>query len=147
PGDTAPATAFGIIQGMRACLKAVYGSPDLEGRSVAIQGVGSVGQDVIGRLIKAGALVTIADVDQKKVEQVAANYSVEVVAPEEIYSLPVDIFCPCALGAVLNDETIPRLQCRIICGSANNQLAEERHGDLIAQRNILYAPDYVVNAG
>jgi len=119
----------------------------VQGRTVAVQGVGAVGGDVVAQLVKAGAVVTTADVDQEKVAHVAAEYSVKVVPPEEIYSLPVDVYCPCALGAVLNDTTIPVLRCKIVCGSANNQLAEDRHGEMIAQREIVYAPDYIVNAG
>ena len=132
---------------MRACLNDVYGSPNVQGRTVAVQGVGAVGGDVVAQLVKAGAVVTITDVDQEKVTHVAAEYGVKVVPPEEIYSLPVDVYCPCALGAVLNDTTIPVLRCKIVCGSANNQLAEDRHGEMIAQREIVYAPDYIVNAG
>ena len=147
PGETSPETAFGVIQGMRACLTAVYGSPEVQGRTVAVQGVGAVGENIVAQLVKAGAIVTITDVDQEKVEHVSADYGVKVVPSEEIYSLPVDIYCPCALGAVLTGTTIPILRCKIVCGSANNQLAEDRHGDLIAQRGILYAPDYIVNAG
>ncbi|HEU5230375.1 MAG TPA: Glu/Leu/Phe/Val dehydrogenase dimerization domain-containing protein [Ktedonobacteraceae bacterium] len=148
PGDTAPPTALGVVQGMRACLNAVYGSPDPQGRSVAVQGVGAVGKDVVAHLVKAGAIVTIADVDQQRVERVAVEYPVTVVAPDEIITLPVDVFCPCALGSILNDQTIPALRCKIVCGSANNQLAnEQRHGAMIAQRGILYAPDFIVNAG
>jgi len=148
PGDTAPPTALGVIHGMRACLNAAYGSPDPEGRSVAVQGVGAVGKEVVAHLVKAGAIVTIADVDQEKIERVAAEYPVQVVAPDEIITLPVDVFCPCALGSILNDQTIAILRCKIVCGSANNQLADEkRHGEMIAQRGILYAPDFIVNAG
>ncbi|QBD82698.1 Glu/Leu/Phe/Val dehydrogenase [Ktedonosporobacter rubrisoli] len=147
PGDTAQTTALGVVQGIRACLKAIYGSPELQGRSVAVQGVGGVGKDVVERLVKAGAIVTIADVDQEKVASVAAAHGVRVVPPDEIAQQAVDVYCPCALGAVLNDRSIPELHCKIVCGSANNQLAEERHGDMLEQHGILYAPDYVVNAG
>jgi leucine dehydrogenase len=106
-----------------------------------------VGKEIVAQLVQPGAIVTIADVDRERVEQVATEYGVKVVPAEEISSLPVDVYCPCALGAVLNDTTIPILRCTIVCGSANNQLAEDRDGDLIAQRGILYAPDYIVNAG
>jgi leucine dehydrogenase len=146
-GDSGPATALGVIQGMRACLQAKYASSDLSGRTVAVQGTGSVGRAIVEQLVRAGAEVTIADIDSKRVEQVAATYAVHVISPEEIMKLPVDIFCPCALGAVINDATAAELRCQIVCGSANNQLAEERHGDFLANRGILYAPDYVVNAG
>ena len=146
-GSSSPATALGVIQGMRACLNALYGSPSLQGRSVAVQGVGSVGTSLVELLLQAGAIVTIADVDQQRVEHLKTTYNVQTASPEEIAFLPVDIFSPCALGAVLNENTIPRLQCAIVCGSANNQLEMESDGDLLTQHNILYAPDYIVNAG
>jgi len=147
PGDSAPATAFGVFQGIRACLREVYGSPLPQGRTVAVQGVGAVGKELVRYLVETGATVTIADIDQEKTSLLAAQYAVNVVQPEEIHRLDVDVYSPCAMGAVLNDQTIPELRCKIVCGSANNQLAEERHGDLLAQRAILYAPDYIVSAG
>jgi len=146
-GASGPATALGVIEGMRACLQARYASPDLHGRTVAVQGIGSVGRAIVEQLLQAGAVVTIADIDHKSVEQMAATSAVHITTPEEIMKLPVDIYCPCALGAVINNTTVPELQCQIVCGSANNQLAEERHGELLANRDILYAPDYIVNAG
>lgn len=146
-GASGPATAFGVVQGMRACLQALYASPNLHGRSVALQGVGAVGRAVVERLVQAGAVVTIADIDRERVEQIAADYAVHIVHPEEIAYLPVEVYCPCALGAVLNETSIPNLQCQIVCGSANNQLAQEQHGEMLAKRGILYAPDYIVNAG
>jgi len=147
PGDSAPATAFGIFQGIRACLREVYGNPLSQGRTVAVQGVGAVGKEVVRYLVETGAIVTIADIDQEKTSLLAAQYNVNVVQPEEIHRLDVDVYSPCAMGAVLNDQTIPELRCKIVCGSANNQLAEERHGDLLAREGILYAPDYIVSAG
>ncbi len=147
PGDSAPATAFGVFQGIRACLREVYGSPLPQGRTVAVQGAGAVGKELVRYLVETGATVTIADIDQEKTSVLAAHYAVNVVEPEEIHRLEVDVYSPCAMGAVLNDQTIPELRCQIVCGSANNQLAEERHGDLLAQRAILYAPDYIVSAG
>jgi leucine dehydrogenase len=146
-GDSGPATALGVIQAMRACLQARYASSDLRGRTIAVQGIGSVGRAIIERLLQAGAVVTIADIDRERVEQIAATSAVHVASPEEIMKLPVDIYCPCALGAVINDTTVPELRCQIVCGSANNQLTETRHGEQLASRGILYAPDYIVNAG
>jgi leucine dehydrogenase len=102
---------------------------------------------VVRLLVEAGASVTIADIMRDKVEQVAAQYEVKVAHPEEIWALNVDVFCPCALGAVINDATLPELRCKVICGSANNQLAEDRHGDALGQRGIVYGPDYIANAG
>src|SRR2546421_9452213 len=147
PGDSASATAFGVFQGIRACLREVYGNPLSQGRTVAVQGVGAVGKEVVRYLVETGAIVTIADIDQEKTSLLAAQYNVNVVQPEEIHRLDVDVYSPCAMGAVLNDRTIPELRCKIVCGSANNQLAEERHGDMLTQRDILYAPDYIVSAG
>ncbi len=147
PGDSSQATAFGVVQGIRACLNKVYGSPELQGRTVALQGVGAVGTHALKYLVDAGAIVSLADIDQERARLVAAEYNAHVVSPEEIHSLKVDVYCPCALGNVLNDQTIPALRCKIVCGSANNQLGEERHGDLLQQRGILYAPDYIVNTG
>jgi leucine dehydrogenase len=147
PGDSSLATAFGIFQGIRACLREVYGSPLPQGRTVAVQGAGAVGKEVVRYLVETGANVTIADIDQEKTSLLASQYSVNVVPPEEIHRLDVDVYSPCAMGAVLNDQTVPELRCKIVCGSANNQLAEERHGDLLTQRGILYAPDYIVSAG
>src|SRR5712691_11064365 len=147
PGDSAPATAFGVFQGIRACLREVYGGPLPQGRTVAVQGVGAVGKELVRYLVETGATVTIADIDQEKTSLLAAQYAVNVVQPGEIHRLDVDVYSPCAMGAVLNDQTIPELKCRIVCGSANNQLAEERHGDLLDKRSILYAPDYIANAG
>ena len=147
PGEPSPATAFGVVQGMRACLKEAYGSADLQGRSVAVQGVGEVGEHVVRLLVEAGASVTIADIAREKVEHLATRYEVKVAHPEEIHALNVDVYCPCALGAVINDATLPEVRCKVICGSANNQLAEDRHGDALAHRSIVYGPDYIVNAG
>jgi len=146
-GDTSQATAFGVVQGMRACLKELYGSAALQGRTVALQGVGAVGKHVLQYLVEAGAIVTLADIDPQRAELVATEYSAHIARPEEIHRLPVDIYCPCALGNVLNEQTLPELRCKIVCGSANNQLGEQRHGDLLQELGILYAPDYIVNAG
>ncbi|HVB72223.1 MAG TPA: Glu/Leu/Phe/Val dehydrogenase dimerization domain-containing protein [Ktedonobacteraceae bacterium] len=147
PGDSSLETGYGVVQGMRACLKEVYGSPDLQGRTVAVQGAGAVGRNTVSYLIEEGAQVTIADIDAERAALVAAEFHVQVVAPAEIHRLPVDIYAPCALGAVINDRSIPELRCKIVCGSANNQLAEARHGEMLQQRGILYAPDYIVSAG
>ncbi len=147
PGDTSQVTAFGVVQGMRACLNEVYGSPELRGRTIALQGVGAVGKHALKYLLEAGAIVTITDIDQQKATLSAEEYGAHIASPQEIHRLNVDVYCPCALGNVLNDQTIPELRCKIVCGSANNQLGEERHGDLLQQRDILYAPDYIVNAG
>jgi leucine dehydrogenase len=147
PSDGSQATAYGVVQGIRACLKEVYGSPDLQDRTIALQGVGAVGTHALKYLVEAGAIVTIADIDQVRARLVAAKYNTNIASTEEIHSKRVDVYCPCALGNVLNDQTIPELRCKIVCGSANNQLGENRHGDLLQALGILYAPDYIVNAG
>jgi leucine dehydrogenase len=147
PGDSSRETAYGVVQGMRACLKEISGSSDLRDRAVAVQGVGAVGRNTVRYLTEAGAQVTIADIDQERAALLAAEFNARVVAPAEIHRLPVDIYSPCALGGILNDRSIPELRCKVVCGSANNQLAEARHGELLQQRGILYAPDYIVSAG
>jgi len=141
-------TAFGVMQGIRACLQSVYGSAELQGRTVAVQGVGAVGSRVVRHLLEEGAVVTVTDTEQNKLDRLVAAYpGLLTSAPEEIHARPVDIYCPCALGAVLNERTLPELRCKIVCGAANNQLADEHCGDRLAQTGILYAPDYLVNAG
>ena len=147
PGNSAVATSFGIFQGIRACLKEIFGNPLPQGRTVAVQGIGAVGDELVKYLLNAGAAVTIADIDQQKVDTLASEYKVNVVPPEKIHTLDVDVYSPCAMGSVLNEHTIPELGCKIVCGSANNQLATEQDGDRLAQRGILYAPDYIVSAG
>ena len=146
-GPISPLTAFGVIQGMRACAKAVFGSDDLKNRTVAVQGVGSVGSSLVEQLSELGARIVITDIDADRVDEVAERWGTDKVPVEDIYKVPCDIFSPCALGAILNDTTIPQLNCRIICGAANNQLKKERHGDMLVEKEILYGPDYIVNAG
>jgi len=146
-GPIGGATAFGVVQGMKACAKAVYGGDSLEGRTVTVQGLGAVGSEVVPLLVKEGARVVVADIDPEKVQGIAGAHRVSAVQPEEIIGYAADIFCPCALGGVISDETLPKFKVKIICGSANNQLRDERHGDEIDARGILYAPDYIVNAG
>ena len=146
-GNIGPATAFGVQQAMKACAEAVWGSDSLQGRTVALQGLGAVGWPALEGLVKEGATVVVTDIDRAKVERAQREFGVKSVPPEEIYDVACDIFAPYALGAVINDQTLPRLRCRIVCGSANNQLAEERHGDLLHQKGILYAPDYIANSG
>jgi leucine dehydrogenase len=148
PGETSPATAYGVFHGIRACLHQVYGNASLEGRTVAVQGVGGVGGALVHLLLEAGAQVSVTDIDQERVQELAAHFpQVQVVPREEIHQLSVDVYSPCALGAVLNDQTLPTLRCKIVCGAANNQLAQARHGKMLAERGIVYAPDYIVNAG
>jgi len=146
-GSSAPSTAIGVFHGIRAAVAHVFGSDDLRGRSVLVQGVGAVGRVLAGTLAEAGARVLLADVDDARVEGVAAELGAEVVPAEEAVATPCDVFSPCATGGVLTDATIPALACRIVAGAANNQLGAPEDAEGLAGRGILYAPDYVVNAG
>ena len=146
-GDIAPMTAYGTIRAMQACCKKVYGSDSLEGKHVAVQGLGAVGHNIVEQLTELGANLTVTDIDPAKVEAMTARSGAGAVGAEAIYDVDCDIFCPCALGKVINDDTLSRLKCKIICGSANNQLAEERHGDRLEELGFVYAPDYITNAG
>jgi leucine dehydrogenase len=147
-GDPSPVTARGVLSGMRAAAQAVWGKPTLAGRTVAIQGLGSVGGYLAGYLLEEdGARVLGCDIDAETVEAARAR-GVEIVGVDEIYDADADVFAPCALGAVLNPKTIGRLKVKIVAGGANNQLAEaERDGAALEERGILYAPDFVINAG
>ena len=146
-GSSAPSTAIGVFHGIRAAVAHVFGSDDLRGRSVLVQGVGAVGRVLAGTLAEAGARVLLADVDDARVKGVAAELGAEVVPAEEAVATPCDVFSPCATGGVLTDATIPALACRIVAGAANNQLGVPEDAEGLAGRGILYAPDYVVNAG
>jgi leucine dehydrogenase len=146
-GDPSPHTARGVFRAMQAAAKHKWGSDDLVGKTVAIQGCGHVGYFLAGELARVGAKLIVADVDAAKVKRVVDDHSAAAVTPEEIYSAQADIFAPCALGGVLNDQTVPQLSATLVAGAANNQLLEPRHGDLLQKRGVLYAPDYAANAG
>lgn len=147
-GDSSLTTAFGVWNGMRACAREVWGDGSLAGRSVAIQGVGKVGHHLCRYLQEDGARLVVADLEPQRAERAKAEFGARVVGPGEISAVECDIFSPNALGAVLDDDTIPRLRCRVVAGSANNQLADDlRHAAMLHARGILYAPDYVINAG
>ena len=145
-GEPSSQTGYGVYLGMKACAKAVWGSDSLEGRVVAIQGFGGVGSHTARHLAKEGARLFVADVHDGALAQ-AREMGAVIVDPEDVYDTQCDIFSPCALGGVLNSDTIPRLKCAIIAGGANNQLREEQDGVEVQRRGILYAPDFVVNAG
>jgi leucine dehydrogenase len=146
-GDPSPVTAFGVLQGVRASSRFKFGDRSLKGKTVAIQGLGSVGRYLAEGLIKDGARVIGCDVDSEAVDK-GRELGVEIVGVGDIVDTECDIFSPCALGASINPETIPRLRCRVVAGGANNQLADEdRDSQALAERDILYAPDYVINAG
>ena len=146
-GNIGPATAFGVLQAMKACAQEVWGSDSLRGRTIAVQGLGAVGWPALEGLVQEGARVLVSELDPAKVEIARREFGVTVVEPDEIYGQDCDVFAPYALGGIVTDRTLPQLRCRIVCGSANNQLAEERHGDGLQARGILYAPDYIANAG
>ena len=146
-GDPSPYTALGVYHGMKAACQEVFGTEDLAGKTVAVQGVGHVGTFLIEHLAREGAKIIISDIHEKAINNIAQKFDVKVVTPEVILRVECDIFAPCALGAVVNDTTINDLSCKIIAGAANNILLEGRHGDELAAKGILYCPDYVINAG
>lgn len=146
-GDPSPLTSLGIYQALRACAEEVFGSPSLKGKRIAVQGLGKVGSYLLPYLAKEEAKLIVTDVKEGAAQKAAREFNAQVVAPDQIYDVDCDIFSPCALGAVLNRNTIPRLRCKIVCGGANNQLQEDGDGAHLEQRGILYAPDFVANAG
>ena len=146
-GDPAPNTAYGVFCGMRALAKKVFGTESLSGRKVTIQGLGNVGWELAKLVHTDGAAVIATDIDNARCVKASIEFGAEIVNPDSIYDVESDIFAPCALGATLNSETIPRLRCTIVAGAANNQLLDDAHGDLLHARQIVYGPDYVLNAG
>src|SRR6184192_4366735 len=146
-GDPSPVTAYGVYRGVKACARYRYGSDSLAGKSVALQGCGSVGYHLAKLLFAEGAVITCTDIDPQRVKRVVEECGAKAVAPDAIYDVRATIFAPCALGAVINDDTVQRLQVEIVAGAANNQLAEDRHGEELERRGITYAPDYVINGG
>lgn len=147
-GDPSPVTAWGVFQGIKASVKYKLDKDSLKGVSVAVQGAGSVGLHLIEHLVNAGAKVFVADIDPEKVKAAVKLHGAEAAQLHEIHSLAVDVFAPCALGGFLDDQTIPAIKASIVAGAANNQLLEENiHGPMLKERGILYAPDYVINAG
>jgi glutamate dehydrogenase/leucine dehydrogenase len=146
-GNSGRGTARGVLHGIRASVEHAFGSQDLSGRTVLVQGVGSVGHDLARYLSEDGAHVLVADVDESQAERVAAETGAEVVAAADVMGTECDVYAPCAVGGTLNAESIPRLRCSIVAGSANNQVAEPSDADRLREAGILYAPDYVINAG
>lgn len=146
-GDPSPVTAYGVRRGIEAAAKFQWDRDDLEGLHVAIQGVGSVGYHLSRELHELGAQLTVADIDEELVRRCVDEFGAERVTPEEIHRVKCDIFAPCALGGAINDQTLPELNCDIVAGAANNQLAQDRHGVALRERGITYAPDYAINAG
>jgi leucine dehydrogenase len=147
-GDPSPVTAYGVYMGMKASAKAQFGSDSLEGKKIAVQGAGHVGEHLIMHLTKENAKVYVTDIHQDTLKRVSEKYNATVVSPDEIYDLDVDIYAPCALGATVNDDTLARLKCAVIAGAANNQLKiESKHGIELMNKGITYAPDFAINAG
>ncbi|MFQ6371708.1 Leu/Phe/Val dehydrogenase [Shewanella sp. YIC-542] len=146
-GDPSPFTALGTYLGIKAAVKHKLGRDDLNGLKIAVQGIGHVGYHLCRHLHQDGAELVLTDIHQQSLAQVAKAFNAVTVAPQDIYRQEVDIYAPCALGATLNDTTLPLLKASIVAGCANNQLAEARHGEQLKQMGILYAPDYVINAG
>ncbi len=146
-GDPSPVTAYGVYRGIKACARYRYGSDDLAGKTVALQGCGHVGYHLAKLVHAEGAHLVASDVDPLRVARVVDECQAQGVPPDDIYGVHADVFAPCALGAVINDDTLKVLRVAIVAGAANNQLALERHGDLLEERGITYAPDYVINGG
>ncbi|RWR15072.1 Glu/Leu/Phe/Val dehydrogenase [Siminovitchia fortis] len=146
-GNPSPVTAYGCFVGMKAVVKEAFGSDSVEGKTVAVQGVGNVAFELCRHLHEEGARLIVTDINKEAVRRAVEAFDAKAVDPGDIYGVEADIFAPCALGAIINDQTIPQLKAKVIAGSANNQLKEPRHGDIIHEKGIVYAPDYVLNAG
>lgn len=146
-GDPSPVTAFGTYRGIKAAAQAKFGTDSLQDRTVAVQGLGNVGYYLCRHLVAEKAKLIVTDIDAERVARVVEEFEAIGVAPDEIYDAEADIYAPCALGATVNDTTIPRLRVQVVAGAANNVLAEPRHGEVLHEKGILYAPDYVINAG
>src|SRR5438105_2848031 len=146
-GDPSPVTAWGVFQGLIACAEEAWKDASLAGRRVAIQGVGKVGYHLCKHLHEAGASLVVSDVDVDAVARAVRDFGVDTAEPDKIHAEECDVFAPCALGAVIRDDTIPSLRCRVVAGAANNQLAAPEHGEQLRELGILYAPDYIINAG
>jgi len=147
-GNPSPITAYGVFMGMKAAAKYKFGSDVLEDRKVIVQGIGHVGESLVEHLTNEGAKVIIADINEARLNEVSQKYSATIYRGNDIYSEDVDIYAPCSLGATINDETIYKLKAQVIAGAANNQLAQEdKHGPILQERGIVYAPDFLINAG
>ncbi|MGY6560742.1 MAG: Glu/Leu/Phe/Val dehydrogenase dimerization domain-containing protein [Luteibaculaceae bacterium] len=147
-GDPSPVTAYGTYMGIKAAAKKAYGNDSLAGKRIVVQGVGNVGKNLVKHLVHENAKVFVADIHQDNLKEVVNKYGVSVINLNDVYTTPMDIYAPCALGATVNDETLSQLTCKIIAGAANNQLANEAvHGRAVMDKGIFYAPDYLINAG
>lgn len=146
-GNPSPVTAYGVYKGIKASAKEAFGDESLEGKTIAVQGIGNVAYALCEYLHKDGAQLIVTDINKEAVNRAVEAFGAKAVDPNDIYDIACDIYTPCALGATINDNTIPRLKAKVIAGSANNQLKSTEHGDLIHEKGIVYAPDYVINAG
>jgi len=147
-GDPSPVTAFGVYMGMKAAAKKAYGSDRLKGKKILVQGTGHVGTHLVENLLKEEAVVYVSDLFEEKLKQVVSRFKVEVIGADQVYDAHLDIYAPCALGGTLNDDTIGKLKCDIVAGGANNQLLDEgKHSQMLIEKGILYAPDFLINAG
>ena len=147
-GNPSPITAFGVFMGMKAAAKFKFGTDILEDKTVFVQGIGHVGESLVEHLVNEGARVVIADINEERLQEVSSKYGATIYTGNDIYSEPMDIYAPCALGATVNDDTIYKLKAQVIAGAANNQLAiEDKHGAILQKRGIVYAPDFLINAG
>jgi leucine dehydrogenase len=147
-GDPSPVTAYGVYVSMKASAKEVYGTDSLAGKKVLVQGLGNVGMHLVEHLHAEKAIVSVYDINEERIKIAVEKHGAKAVNPDTMFDLDIDIYAPCALGASVNDNTLSRLKCAIICGAANNQLADEKiHGEAVTKKGILYAPDFVVNAG
>lgn len=146
-GNPSPVTAYGVYRGIKAAAKEAFGTDSLEGKTIAVQGVGNVAYNMCRHLHEEGANLIVTDINKEAVQRAVDEFGAKAVDINDIYGVDCDIFAPCALGAIINDETIPQLKAKVIAGAANNQLKETRHGDAIHEMGIVYAPDYVINAG
>ena len=147
-GNPSPVTAYGVYMGMKAAAQVGFGTKELSGKKILVQGVGHVGEALVDYLSKEGARVMISDINEEKLLSLAKTYNAEIIPGKELFKTEMDIYAPCALGATLNDTSIPELKAKVVAGAANNQLADEiRHGRMLQDKGILYAPDFVVNAG
>jgi leucine dehydrogenase len=147
-GNPSPVTAYGVFMGLKAATKYRFGSDNLEGKKVLVQGIGHVGEVLVQHLTESGAVVTIADINEERLNQVGSKFGAKIFTGADLYSADVDIYAPCALGATINDDTIHKIKAKVIAGAANNQLANEVvHGALLKEKGILYAPDFLINAG
>ena len=147
-GDPSPITAYGVYMGMKAALKFQTGSDNLKGKKIVVQGIGHVGLYLLDYLHKEGAEITVCDINAESVQKTVAKYGCNYIDPDKVYQVDMDIYSPCALGATINDSTIDQLKCSVIAGAANNQLMDEKiHGEILFKKGIVYAPDYLINAG